>query len=312
MAFLRSVFNPILKPNKYQTWEDRAVFNPGATLFGGKFYLLYRAIGEYSEYISTVGLAISEDGIHFERFLQPVLVPEESYEKFGIEDLRINCIEGKFYLTHTILSRPATQGGTPHQVGLIETLDFKNFLRRGPITPKYFCSRNAVLFSEKIKGKYVLLHRPLYLTQDRYNNQEYPLAPGIWISYSNDLLHWSEHSLLMEPKENWEEEKIGAGPPPIKTNKGWLLIYHGMDKKHTYKAGAAILDLENPQKVLYRTKEPILSPEMPYEKEGDVPNVVFPTGLVEKEGILYLYYGAADKTVCLATASLEEFLNSLV
>ncbi len=172
--------------------------------------------------------------------------------------------------------------------------------------------REILFFPEKINNKYALIHRPLYLTKEKYEHHNYPLAPGIWISFSKDLLHWTNHQLLMAPQEEWEKKKIGAGPPPIKTDKGWLLIYHGVDQNHIYRAGAVILDLEDPFKILARTKEPIFSPEMEYEKEGDVPNVVFPTGLVEKDGLLYLYYGAADKTVCLAISSKESFLQEIL
>jgi len=320
MSFIRHPKNPILTPEPSHDWEDGAVFNPGATLYKGKFYVLYRAIGEYEQYVSSVGLAESSDGVNFTRKAYPALVPEETYEKYGIEDLRINSLEGSFYLTHTVLGCPATQGGEPHQIGLIKTYNFMEFKRLGVITPEVFCSRNGVLFPEKVGDNYVLLHRPLYLMQ---KGDFYPRKHGslegqqIWICYSKNLLEWdwTTQSLLLEPAFWWENYKVGAGPPPIKTQKGWLLIYHGVQetrqKSHIYRAGLALLDLNDPKKVLFRSKEPILQPEKKYELVGDTPNVVFPTGLVEKEGVLYLYYGAADKTVCLATASLQETLSSL-
>ncbi|MGB9637179.1 MAG: glycosidase [Microgenomates group bacterium] len=310
MVFARHPKNPILLPDKYHTWEDRAVFNPGATLFQGKFHLLYRAIGEYDQYISTVGHAVSDDGINFVREAEPVIRPEKDYEQYGIEDLRINPLEGSFYLTHTVLGSPANQGGEPHRVGLIKTNDFKSFERLGVITPKEICSRNGVLFPEKINDHYVLLHRPLYPFGSQENSR--PVAPEIWISFSHDLLVWENQQFLMESQYWWESYKIGGGPPPIRTNKGWLLIYHGVDQERVYRAGAVLLDLTDPRKVIFRTKEPILEPKEEYELFGDVPAVVFPTGLVEKDGLLYLYYGAADKTVCLATVSLEELLESFV
>lgn len=314
VKFERHPKNPILTPDKYHTWEDRAVFNPGVALYKGKFYLLYRAIGEYEQYVSSIGLATSVDGVNFERKPEPVLKPQEVYEEHGIEDLRINPLEGTFYLTHTVLERPAPEGGRSHQVGLIKTNDFKRFERLGVITPKEFCSRNAVLFPGKINGRYVMLHRPLYLVKggnSLFPDEELPSLPGIWISYSRDLLNWEDHRLLFEPQFDWEAYKIGGGSPPIITKKGWLVIYHGVDDKRVYRAGAAVLDLGDPQKVIYRSESPVLEPEMEYEKVGDTPNVVFPTGLVGKDGLLYLYYGAADKRICLATASLEEISNNL-
>jgi len=309
MGFVRHPKNPILLPDKYHTWEDMAVFNPGATFFRGKFHLLYRAIGEYVNYVSSIGHAISEDGINFTRDPEPVIVPEKDYEQYGIEDLRINPLEGSFYLTHTILGCPANKGGEPHRVGLIKTNDFIKFERLGVITPKEICSRNGVLFPEKINDRYVLLHRPLYSAGSQRNGRT--IAPEIWISFSHDLLLWKDTQPLLKPQYWWENYKIGSGPPPIKTNKGWLLIYHGADQERVYRVGAVLLDLADPRKVIFRTKEPILEPKEEYELFGDVPNVVFPTGLVEKDGLLYLYYGAADKTVCLATASLEKLLSSL-
>lgn len=313
--FTRYEKNPILSPSLYHTWEDRAVFNPGAALYKGKFYLLYRAIGEYENYVSAIGQAISDDGVNFQRGESPVILPEKDYEQYGIEDLRINPLEGSFYLTHTVLGRPAKEGGEPHQVGLIKTDDFEKFTRLGTITPEKFCSRNGILFPEKIDGQYAMLHRPLYLTKRKHQPvNPFPVAPSIWLSHSTNLSKWHDHHLLMEPQFWWENYKIGGGPPPLKTEKGWLFIYHGVQKlekeNYVYRAGLALLDLKDPCKVIFRTKEPILEPTTEYEIVGDVPNVVFPTGLVEKDGLLYLYYGAADTTVCLATCLLKELLKS--
>lgn len=315
--FVRYPKNPILKPVSSHEWEDMAVFNPGVTIYNNKFYLLYRAIDEYKKYISSMGLAISDDGIKFERKDTPILFPEMDYEKYGIEDLRINPLEGSFYLTYTVLNKPATKGGEPHQVGLMKTNDFSNFKRLGVITPKEFCSRNAVIFPEKINGKYVMLHRPLYLSRTKHpENASLPRNASIWISYSENLIDWQDHKLLIEPEFWWEDFKIGGGSPPIKTEKGWLVIYHGVQKldikNYVYRAGIALLDLKDPKRVVYRSKEPILEPMEEYEIRGDTPNVVFPTGLVEKDDWLYLYYGAADTTVCLATARLDEVLESCV
>lgn len=314
MWFVKHSKNPILSPNLYQTWEDMAVFNPGASFFRGKFHLLYRAIGEDIDYISSVGHAVSDDGVNFVRDSKPVIVPEKDYEKYGIEDLRINPLEGSFYLTHTVLGTPAKEGGEPHRVGLIKTEDFQSFERLGVITPKEFCSRNGILFPEKIGHDYVLLHRPIYPLKGGVRKTT--VAPKICISYSHNLLLWEDHEELMEPLYWWEDYKIGGGTPPIKTRKGWLIIYHGVQEldplNRIYRAGIALLDLEDPRKIIYRSKEPILEPTEEYEIIGDTPNVIFATGLIEKDGWLYLYYGAADTTVCLATARLDEILESCV
>ncbi len=316
IMFDRYSGNPVLSPDKKHDWEDEAVFNPGVAFFKGKFVILYRAIGEYSKYVSFVGYAESLDGKNFTRKEKPAIVPQEKYEIYGIEDLRINKVEDKYYLTHTVLNHPANQGGEPHQIGLMETTDFVNFKRLGVITPKEFCSRNGVLFPEKIMGKYVLLHRPLYLARSKHpENPDLPRSPGVWISYSKDLINWGEHELLIEPKFWWEDYKIGGGTPPIRTDKGWLVIYHGVQdvrpSNPVYRAGLLLLDLQDPRKILYRSAEPIFEAKEDYEIIGDAPNVVFPTGLVEKDGLLYLYYGAADTSVCLATVEKEKLLNSI-
>lgn len=138
-----------------------------------------------------------------------------------------------------------------------------------------------------------------------------PEKPSIWIAYSTNLKKWGEYKAVMEPKEEWEEWKIGAGPPPVRTPEGWLLIYHGVDKAKHYRAGLALLDLENPSRVIARLPRPILEPEKYYEKEGDTPNVVFPEGTIVKNEKLFVYYGGADEVCCLATAKIEDLLKEL-
>jgi len=161
--------------------------------------------------------------------------------------------------------------------------------------------KNAVLFPEKIGGKYVLLHRPMH---------KEPM--GIWIAYSDNLIEWyGQREIMASPgKGSWEGQKIGAGAPPIKTEKGWLLIYHGVDEKQVYRLGAAVFSLEDPSKLLYRHPEPILEPEADYEiRGGEVPNVVFACGACEVKDKYYIYYGGADSVVCVATVDKEEMLG---
>jgi len=314
--------NPILKPNPKNQWESKAVFNPGAAYINGKVYLLYRAIGEYEKYISKLGLAISQDGFHFKRVgSQPVFQPEADYEKWGCEDPRINLVEKEIYITYVALNQPARNPKKLVQTALAKTTDFKNFQRMGIITPELSDNRNVVLFPEKIKGKYVMLHRPKAWLEKKYSSS----LTSIWIAYSKNLLTWSDHQPLYQPTETWESIKIGAGPPPIKTSAGWLLIYHGVgpdinpsrirfDKQiqtRIYRAGAMLLDLNEPTKIIARSKEPILEPEKDYELNGDVPTVVFPTGAFVKDNQLFVYYGAADKTCCLATIPLDDLIQGL-
>ncbi|MHA1616608.1 MAG: glycosidase [Candidatus Njordarchaeales archaeon] len=328
--------NPILKPRS--GWEKEAVFNPAAFFFDGKVFLFYRANGDWSEAISRLGIAWSRDGYHFERFGEPIFEPKLDFEKWGIQDPRTTIIGDTLYMTYvgcpgrcdpplSILEKMglpreeferivAEKKGTIPRIGLAslkleflkEPTKIKNkFIRYGPITPPDVHQRDAALFSEKINGLYAMVHRPRNWVGPEYGTH----APSIWIGYSRDLINWGNHRIVMRPRENWESEKIGAGPPPIKTERGWLLIYHGVDDKHVYRAGAALLDLDDPLRVIGRLSYPILEPKEDYERIGVVPNVVFPEGAVVLNGELFVYYGAADKYCCVATCDLEELLDAL-
>ncbi|MBU2575142.1 MAG: glycosidase [Elusimicrobia bacterium] len=334
MKLKRHELNPIIKP-RGGGWESVAVCNCAAVYKDGLVHLLYRAAGERDPYISRLGYGVSRDGVNFERKAEPVFGPGEDYDRWGCEDPRITAIGGEFYITYVALCKPARKGGGPPRTALISTVDFINFRRHGIITPEGSDARDTVLFPEKINGKYVMLHRPHNWTQKfihekggklylevKENTIEWPLEEkpdffpekaGIWIAYSSDLKNWSGHKLIMQGKEIWESGKIGAGPQPIKTDKGWLLIYHGVgpDKGVSkYKTGAVLLDLNDPSRIIARTKDPILEPEKDYEIAGDVANVVFPEGIIEKDGELYIYYGAADNTCCLASCRLNELLEA--
>jgi predicted GH43/DUF377 family glycosyl hydrolase len=306
--FIRYKYNPVLTPRAENWWESKAVFNPAAVYRDGKVHLLYRAIGEYEHYISRIGYAISEDGYNFKRVYEdPVFWPEEKYEKWGCEDPRTTEIEGKIYMTYVALEKPAKEGGGPPKTALAETEDFTKFERLGIVTPKGADDRDVVLFPEKIKGSYVMLHRPHNWIGEKYGTEK----PSIWIAYSEDLSEWNGHRLLLKPKEKWEEVKVGAGPPPIKTEEGWLLIYHGVDRKKVYRAGVALLDLRDPSQVISKTSKPVLEPIEEYERRGDVPNVVFPEGAVVIDDKLLVYYGAADKCIGVCEVELSELLSIL-
>lgn len=293
MKLRRFSNNPILKPIKKHKWECGAVFNC-ATVFDGKIvHLLYRAIGEYDTYISRLGYAFSKDGFNFERSDKPVFEPKEKYERFGCEDPRVTQIDNKFYITYTALSSRAWSG-KGNRVALAATMDFRSFERHGIILPDME-NKDAVIFPEKIKGKYVMYHRTM---------------PDIWIGYSDNLKEWYNHKIVMSPREGlWDCKKIGAGPPPIKTEQGWLLFYHGVDEKRVYRLGVALFDLNDPSRLIARQEEPILEPEEPWELEGDVPTVVFNCGAIEKDGMYYVYYGGADTVIGVATVSKEEALD---
>lgn len=316
--------NPILRANAEQPWEAGAVFNCGAT-FGedGLIYLLYRAIpdnytpkegGGYDNYISSVGCAVSEDGINFTRFEHPVIEPSEDYDRLGCEDPRVTRLEidgeVRYWITYTALSEPAFTGGW--RVALASTQDFRSYRKHGVIIPGVQ-DKDAVLFPELIGGQIVMLHR---IDPDiqivRFDDLQQLTNPNaeFWAAHQAEL----ERFTIMKPKFSWETAKIGAGPPPLATPEGWLLIYHGVGHENgyrSYKAGLALLDLEDPSRVIARSPHPILGPDVDYEKEGDIANVVFPEGALVKDGELYVYYGGADKTCCLATAKLTDVLDYL-
>jgi len=308
MELKRYPKNPILAPTK-NWWEEYLVFNPAATIFEDKILLLYRAQGR--DRISRFGLATSDDGFNFTRADLPIFegVEDNKYERLGVEDPRITKIGDTFFIVYTAASiypanvkkkksAPSLSSKIPWRVrvSLTTTLDFKTFTRLGSLLPD-LDTKDGCLFPEKINGKFVLIHR---------------VYPNMYLSASTDLKHWDKPKILATiRKETWDSERIGAGPPPIKTAKGWLLIYHGVDTKKIYRLGLMVLDLKNPDKILYRSSKPIFEPEERYEKDGYVKNVVFTCGAIEWDDQYYVYYGAADKVIGLATVSIREVLNTI-
>ena len=301
--------NPILLPNEDTWWESEAVFNPAVLYDGNKVHMLYRAIGEYEHYISRFGYACSTDGFNFERKNAIAFRPTRGYEKYGIEDPRLMTIDNQVYLSYVVLSDYVANGQASSSTALATTTnDFHNHNRLGIVTSIGSDNKDVVLFPEKINQKYLALHRPHHWVGPKFGVDK----PSIWISEGDALPNFEKHALLMKPEQDWEESKIGSGPPPIKTRDGWLLIYHGVDKDSVYRAGAALLDLDNPFNVIARTKGPILEPEESYERVGDVNNVVFPTGACIIDERLHVYYGAADKVCSLAVVELDAFLEYLL
>jgi beta-1,2-mannobiose phosphorylase / 1,2-beta-oligomannan phosphorylase len=311
----RNKNNPILLPDKSNWWESKAAFNCAILCYDDKIHMLYRAIGEYEKYVSRIGYASSADGIWFDRSRDAAMAPKEDYEKYGIEDPRLVEIDRQIFLSYVILSDYVSEGPTA-STALATTTDFKNYTRLGIITSKGSDNKDVVLFPEKTNNAeeksgnttYLFLHRPASWVGSKFGVNR----PSIWLGEGNALTKFEKHSLLLKPEQEWEALKIGAGPPPLKTKDGWLLIYHGKDTQAVYRAGAALLDLKDPTKVLGRTKKPILEPLEAYEKNGDVNNVVFPTGACIMDGTLFVYYGAADKVCCLATINLESLLDYIL
>tara|TARA_Y100000310_G_scaffold344045_1_gene454767 strand:- start:2680 stop:3750 length:1071 start_codon:yes stop_codon:yes gene_type:complete len=223
---------------------------------------------------------------------------------YGVEDPRIVCIKGEYYMTYVGVS--SKNGVSTY---LTRSKDLKKWEDRQLIFREM--NKDAALFPAKIKGKYVAFHRP------EPNFSTY--RPSIWIAYSPDLIYWGREKAFIRPrKDSWESERVGAGAPPLRTKKGWLVIYHGVESvkgKNGYSVGALLLDLKNPEKIIARTskKKPLLVPQGDHEKKGFVDNVIFPTGAVfteDKKSIL-LYSGAADKYVTVRRVPLEMIWRNL-
>ena len=284
---------PILKPRKEVTWEKDTVFNAGAIYDNGKFHLLYRAVahnpGDRNR--SSIGYAWSEDGIHFDRLNEPVLRSNEVTEEAqGVEDPRVTKIGDTYYMLYTAYDLKRTQ------VAMASSIDLIHWKRHGIVISNELFGNNkdAALFPEKIRGRYCMMHRP---------------DPDIYLAFSDDLHNWTVHVCLMKPEFEWEVTKIGGGAQPIRTENGWLIIYHGVDKDMWYRLGIALLDLEDPAKVVKRQPEWILQPEADWELKGDVANVVFSCGAVLLDRELWVYYGAADTVIGLAKGDIDDFLD---
>ena len=252
----------------------------------------------YLSTLSHLRLVCSDDG---NNFYEPKDIPTKivglgPLETFGIEDCRVSYFENKYHLTFTQVSENGVG------VGLMTTVDWKNFERHGMIIPPH--NKDCALFEEKINGLYYCLHRPSGIALG---------GNFIWVSSSPDLLHWGNHNCILKTRaDSWDSARIGAGAAPIKTDKGWLEIYHGADKKHKYCLGALLLDLENPTKVIARSNAPILEPKEEYEMKGFFGNVVFTNGHLVNGDEIIMYYGASDEVICKATFSIAEILNTLL
>jgi predicted GH43/DUF377 family glycosyl hydrolase len=315
--------NPIISPNPENKWESRATFNSAALLENGKVHFIYRALGDSD--LSVLGYATSSDGINIdERSDEPIYIPREPFETpggnsfktfaehfasgggyGGIEDPRITKVEDKIFMTYV-----AFDGASPPRVALT-SIPIDAFLNREwdrwekpkLISAPGMVNKSAVLFPEKINGKYMMLHR---------------VYPNILVDALDDLnfndnKYLSGHYFIPPRRKHWDSKKVGAGAPPMKTKDGWLLIYQsvGHQDPGRYKIGAMMLDGDNPTKVLYRTNNPILSPEESYENGGFKAGVVYPCGAVIKNNKLFVYYGGGDTYVNAAEADLDTFLYKM-
>ncbi|PTQ51436.1 MAG: hypothetical protein BLITH_1513 [Brockia lithotrophica] len=293
---------PILEPRPHIPWERAAVFNAAAVLRGGYVHLLYRASDRpfslespepdpARKFTSVIAYAVG-DGLRFERFDKPVLLPRGEDEAWGVEDPRVTEIEGAYAMVYTAFGGKSWFDYRPK---IAFSRDLRTWEGRRVLLDEV--NKDVALFPERIRGRYALLHRRL---------------PHIWIAFSADLVCWEDHRILLPTVPGtWEGKKVGIGGPPHKTREGWVLFYHAVDEANVYRLGVALLDREDPTKVLARYPYPILEPELPWEREGLVPNVVFSSGSVEKDGIYYVYYGAADTVLGVAAQARDRIVDQL-
>jgi predicted GH43/DUF377 family glycosyl hydrolase len=303
--FERHSGNPILTAEDWP-YPVNVVFNPAAARLDGETVLVARV--EDLTGLSHLSVARSANGLDgWVVDAVPLLAPEADVasEQWGFEDPRVVWIAEleRWVITCT------SYGPAGPAVYLATTVDFRTVERHGIVRQPE--DKNAALLPYRIDGRWVMLHRP---------KTEYGGARGeILLSRSEDLVSWSAPEQVMQPRAGawWDSGRIGIGPPPLRTEHGWLLVYHGVKQTVTgdlYRVGLALLDLDEPTHVLHRLPEWILGPLAAYERVGDVPNVVFPCGLVHdaKTGEIRLYYGAADSCICLATAQLSELLDAVL
>lgn len=251
----------------------------------------------YLTTISHLRLVSSEDGIHFSEpeDRTTVIYGQGKYETYGIEDCRVTNIDGVYHLTYTQVSENGVG------VGLMMTRDWKQFQRRDMMLPPH--NKDCAIFESKIKDQYFCFHRPSGVRVG---------GNYIWIASSPDLIHWGNHQCIVQTRPGmWDSARVGAGTSPIRTDEGWLAIYHGADEDHRYCLGALLLDLQNPSKVIARSEEPIMQPDLEYEKNGFFSNVIFTNGHIVQDDMITMYYGAADEVICGATLSVSAILESL-
>ncbi|MEK7094467.1 MAG: hypothetical protein AAB903_03970 [Patescibacteria group bacterium] len=306
--FKRANQNPILVPDSKFKWKEKAVLNPAALYLDGKVHMIYRAMD--NENTSVLGYASSKDGIRFTEDSQPIYLPREPFEmkrlpggNSGCEDPRLTVIGKNIYMCYT-----AFNGVEAPRVALT-SIPVSKFLKKHwdwktpvLISPPQMDDKDACVFPEKVKGKYMLFHR---------------LGESIDIAFTHSLSFggskWLEEEQWLSKRQGfWDSQKIGISAPPFKTKKGWVLFYHGVSEMTSvYRVGAVLLDLKDPTRIIARSGYPLFEPEMSYEKEGIVPNVVFPCGAVVISNKVYMYYGGGDKVVGVATITLEALLKTL-
>ncbi len=313
--------NPIIEPREVNSWESKATFNPTALYKNEMVHVIYRAVG--SDDVSRLGYAKSNDGLNFYHDLKDLCyfapghdIPDYDLDKLeyssggggmgGCEDPRITEIDGKVYMLYTAFDGWGSIRIALTHISLEDFLDNKwNWSKPVYISKPGEINKNWVLFPEKVNGMYAIIHS---------------VSPTIQVEYFDSLdrldgTYFIESSPPFGGRKNaWDNKMRGVGPSPIKTKFGWLLLYHAMDMRdpNRYKIGAMILDLEDPEKVLYRSAYPVLEPDERYENEGFKRGVIYSCGAIVKNKDIYIYYGGADMVSCVATANLDTFIKKII
>lgn len=299
----RHARNPIMLPDPTSEWECYNVFNPSVIHHNGLFHMHYRAQG--LDWVSRIGYAVSEDGIHWNRLRQPVLAPVDGSDSRGVEDPRVTELDGVFYMCYTAYGREYSGPGAPTHAGggilpmIARSANLIAWERIGPVV-RGEDNKDHVLFPRKIRGRYAVLHR-------RW--------PDVWLAYSDDLRTWREVDMarMYGPRRDeadaWDCLSVGSNGVPIETAEGWLLLNHGYNEDHIYKFGVCLTDLDDPTRIIRRPKRAIFEPEELWEIRGDVPNVVFSCANVVIGDTVYVYYGGGDHVIGLATCRLDELLD---
>jgi len=297
-TFVRNPQNPLITVHDIP-YQANAVFNAGAADLGGEVLLLVRV--ETTSGRSHLIAARSKDGVSDWQFEDRALLhPAQGfdYETNGVEDCRITWIAEKdcWVIAYTAYSDHGPG------VALATTKDFRSAERIGMVIPPD--DKNAALFPRTVNGLYAMLHRP-------------SVGGGsVWISYSPDLVYWGKPDVVIPVRGGpwWDGVRVGAGLSPIETEDGWLVIYHGVKQvvgNPIYRLGAALLDINEPHRLIGRARRWLLSPQEHYERTGDAPNVVFTSGGFVRGDELWIYYGAADSCICLAKAKLSDVLAAV-
>jgi len=329
----------IILESSQNGFDNQAVLNPACIELNGITHMFYRGVRK-GDMDSSIGYCQLVDNKVVLRLDKPVIFPEYDYEKNGIEDPRIVFLDGVYYLFYTVYD------GQNALIAYATSTDLVNFTKHGVISPRITYAEAGKLFASsnvKIREKYsifasyikdrqgddiLLWEKDAFIFPKKFNNKfalVHRILPGIQVIYFDDFKELTDDYwrcylknlgkyIILDSVSRFESRNIGGGCPPIETKDGWLLIYHAVEDSRIgriYHAGAALLDINDPTKIIARLKRPLFSPSQKWEKQGDVNNVVFPTGAILKDGRLYIYYGAADKRIAAKSMDMEELLTEL-